>query len=154
MRVQLPLIAAFMVTLFAATESHAQNFFGGNNTAFDPEVSIVESGAKLDVQATVSHDRKYVTMTARPQLSTLIALREFAFQGPGGVVGQNAVGSNVNNGRDPKGRPLPAMARPAAPTPVLLREGMYRVDGPAPQPVAPPQPIEQPQPAPTTRPAK
>lgn len=122
-----------------ASESRAQNFFGGNTTAFDPEISIVESGANLDVQATVSHDRKYVTMTARPQVATLIALREFVFQsGAPGIVGMNGNNANINNGRDRNGRPMPAMARPAAPTPVLMREGMHRVDTPTPEPVGKP----------------
>ena len=34
----------------------------------------------LDVQATVSSDRKYVTLTLRPQLATLIDLLPFTFQ--------------------------------------------------------------------------
>ena len=38
------------------------------------------AASSLDVQATVSADRKYVTLTLRPQLSTLLALREFTFQ--------------------------------------------------------------------------
>ncbi|QOV88713.1 hypothetical protein [Humisphaera borealis] len=145
-----PVIMAFgsLAVLAFASESRAQNFFGGNNTAFDPEISIVESGANLDVQATVSHDRKYVTMTMRPQLATLIALREFTFQGPGGIVGQNGNNANINNGRDRSGRPLPAMARPAVATPVLLREGMYRVD------TAVPTPVAKPEEKPATRPAK
>src|SRR4029434_3080952 len=53
---------------------------GTGTSSFDPEISIVESGVVLDVQATVSADRKYVTLTLRPQLSTLIQLREFVFQ--------------------------------------------------------------------------
>ena len=134
MRLHPAMIAVGSFALLAfASESRAQNFFGGNANAFDPEISIVESGAKLDVQATVSSDRKYVTMTMRPQLSTLIALREFIFQqGGGGVVGMNGNNANINNGRDRSGRPMPAMARPVAPTPVLVREGMYRVDTPVP----------------------
>lgn len=132
------LAVAGLVVMAFASESRAQNFFGGNNTAFDPEISVVESGANLDVQATVSHDRKYVTMTMRPQLATLIALREFVFQGPGGIVGLNGNNGNVNPARDGKGRIMPAAARPAAPTPVLMREGMYRVDTATPEPVAKP----------------
>jgi type II secretory pathway component GspD/PulD (secretin) len=63
-------------------------------SSFAPTVSIVQSGVLLDVQATVSADRKYVTLTLRPQLSTLLALREFTFQNGsnsvaagGGVIG-------------------------------------------------------------------
>jgi general secretion pathway protein D len=50
-----------------------------NAIAFDPEISTVESGVKLDVQATVSADRKYVTLTLRPELSTLVNLFTFSF---------------------------------------------------------------------------
>ena len=39
----------------------------------------------LDVAATVSADRKYVTLTLRPQLSTLVALRDFTFQSNAGA---------------------------------------------------------------------
>jgi hypothetical protein len=58
---------------------------------FEPEIGIVNSGAVLDAQATVSADRKYVTMTMRASVSQLLALRTFQFQGfgnmPGGTVG-------------------------------------------------------------------
>jgi len=136
MRLQLmSLILGAVALLGSASDMHAQNFFGGNNTAFDPEISIVESGVNLDVQATVSHDRKYVTMTMRPQLATLIALREFVFQGPGGIVGQNGNNPNSNPGVAAKGPRMPALARPAAAKSVLLQEGFYRVDTDLPQPV-------------------
>jgi hypothetical protein len=125
--------------------------FFGNNAIFDPEISVVESGAKLDVQATVSADRKYVTMTARPQLANLVAIREFTFQngGPRGVVGippaPNPVVQDADRDRNPragaraekksdKARPekaappatAPAAPRAAAPS-VLEREGMFRL---------------------------
>lgn len=45
--------------------------------AFDPTVGIIQSGVVLDVQATVSSDRKYVTLTLRPRLSRLIDLIPF-----------------------------------------------------------------------------
>jgi general secretion pathway protein D len=58
----------------------------GNNTAtFEPEISVVESGVLLDVQATVSADRKYVTMTLRPQLAQLLNIFNFTFQSQGTV---------------------------------------------------------------------
>ena len=49
-------------------------------SSFAPTVSIVQSGVLLDVQATVSADRKYVTLTLRPQLATLLDLANFTFQ--------------------------------------------------------------------------
>jgi len=54
---------------------------------FDPTIDIIESGVLLDVTATVSADRKYVTLTLRPQLSQLVALVPFAFQTPAPVGG-------------------------------------------------------------------
>src|SRR5690349_20383827 len=59
-------------------------FFGGPS-AFSPEISVVNSGVLNDVQATVSADRKYVTLTMRPQSSQLLALREFSFNTPPAV---------------------------------------------------------------------
>ncbi len=63
---------------------------GTNAVAFDPTVGIVQSGVLLDVQATVSSDRKYVTLTLRPTLSRLRALVNFpvsALSAGGGTVG-------------------------------------------------------------------
>jgi len=39
---------------------------------FDTTLSVVNSGVILDVEATVSSDRRYVTMTVRPSLATLV----------------------------------------------------------------------------------
>lgn len=146
-----PLMLLAVVGLMAfASDARAQNFFGGNNTAFAPQISIVSSGAVLDAQPVVSADRKYVTMNMRPSLSTLVALRDFAFQtggGPGGTVGMNGNGGLVNGNGGAVGNAgaaassgthnsannskkilLPALAKPVGPTPVLMQEGMHRVD--------------------------
>jgi general secretion pathway protein D len=66
-------------------------------SSFAPTVSIVQSGVLLDVQATVSADRKYVTLTLRPQLATLLDLAPFTFQSgasnpAGGGIGANGFG--------------------------------------------------------------
>src|SRR5258708_2063113 len=60
-------------------------FISPGVTAFEPQISVVNSGALQDVQGTVSADRKYVTITARPQNSQLLQLRNFSFQTGGGV---------------------------------------------------------------------
>jgi hypothetical protein len=79
-------------------------FFNGGGGIFDPEIDVVESGQLLDAQAVVSADRKYVTMTMRPQNTQLLALREFAFQvgggggAPVGMVGGGAVGAGAGFG--------------------------------------------------------
>lgn len=52
---------------------------GGSAVGFDPEISIVSSGVALTIyQATVSADRKYVTLTLQPSRNRLIALRTFS----------------------------------------------------------------------------
>lgn len=45
--------------------------------AFDPEVGIVSSGVNLLVSATVSADRKYVTLSLTPQRLRLLGFTEF-----------------------------------------------------------------------------
>jgi general secretion pathway protein D len=56
---------------------------GNNSSSFEPTIDVVSSGVLLDVQATVSADRKYVTLTLRPQLAQLLNLFTFNFQGAG-----------------------------------------------------------------------
>src|SRR5205814_146177 len=53
---------------------------GNGVVSFDPTIDVVNSGVLLDVQATVSADRKYVTLTLRPQLAELLQLFNFTFQ--------------------------------------------------------------------------
>jgi len=48
-----------------------------NAIAFDPTISFVPTGTVLDVEATISADRRYVTMTVRPQIARLIRLLTF-----------------------------------------------------------------------------
>src|SRR4051794_35531573 len=81
-----------------ATPVFAQQvpFFTPGATAFDPQVGVVTSGVLNDVQGTVSHDRKYVTINAQPSLSSLVALQKFQFQTGGGIVGVGTVvGANL-----------------------------------------------------------
>jgi type II secretory pathway component GspD/PulD (secretin)/tetratricopeptide (TPR) repeat protein len=77
-------------------------------SSFAPTIGIVQSGVLLDVQATVSADRKYVTLTLRPQLANLLDLAAFTFQQGssvaatgGGVFGGGFVG--VTAGVAPSG---------------------------------------------------
>jgi type II secretory pathway component GspD/PulD (secretin)/tetratricopeptide (TPR) repeat protein len=51
---------------------------GNNAVGFDPEVDVIQSGVLLDVRATVSADRKYVTLTLQPQLQRVINIANFA----------------------------------------------------------------------------
>src|SRR5688500_18717394 len=76
----LSVIAAAAVAVAAASPVSAAPFFSGVGGLFDPEIDVVESGVLNDVQATVSHDRKYVTLNMRPSNSDLLSLRSFTFQ--------------------------------------------------------------------------
>ncbi|MEX0887113.1 MAG: hypothetical protein WD009_11810 [Phycisphaeraceae bacterium] len=49
---------------------------------FTPTLGVINSGVILDVEGTVSADRRYVTMTLRPSLATIIEpIRAIAFTG-------------------------------------------------------------------------
>ena len=78
-------IVGGLMVLMSASVSRAQDppFNGGGVVAFDPEISVVNSGALLDAQVVVSADRKYVTINARPSLSRLQALNVFPAVGVG-----------------------------------------------------------------------
>ena len=66
-------------------------------SSFSPVPALAQSGVVLDVQATVSADRKYVTLTLRPTLSTLLDLINFTFQtgATQGAVAGGGLGSTV-----------------------------------------------------------
>ena len=49
-----------------------------NVAIFNPVPNRIASGAVLDVEATISADRRYVTLTVRPTVSNVVAFREFA----------------------------------------------------------------------------
>lgn len=146
-------VAGFVaLLLMTAVPAAAQvpPFFNGGGGIFDPEIDVIESGTLLDAQAVVSADRKYVTLTMRPQNTQLLALREFAFQtggGRGGAVGGGAVGAGVGFGADGgaegtstptrdsstsakhslAGKPYPKPNAPASTPGVLERPGMTLV---------------------------
>jgi len=48
-----------------------------NVAAYRPIIATVSTGTTLDVEATISADRKYVTMTIRPQVSTVNGFTEY-----------------------------------------------------------------------------
>lgn len=66
---------------------------GTGSVGYDPTVEPVFSGVSLGVQATVSADRKYVTLTVQPTLQRLVALRTFTFS-----TGDIDTGNGNNNG--------------------------------------------------------
>lgn len=70
-------------------------FFPAGAGAFTPQIDVVNSGVLNDVEATVSPDRKYVTLGMRPSNAQLLALHEFAF---GGIQVAGFVGGALPNG--------------------------------------------------------
>lgn len=137
----IPLLVALAILLLCTASVHAQArpFFNGGATAFDPEISVVNSGAILDAQAVVSPDRKYVTLNMRPTNASLLALRAFTFQngnqGNPGFVGLGPIVNPADAGPAgaPHGSATPPAAPPKAPAPpahptVLHRSGMTRLE--------------------------
>jgi len=53
----------------------------GSEGTYDPEIDTVTTGTVLDVEATVSADRKYVTLTVRPQVSAVNAFNSYVVEG-------------------------------------------------------------------------
>src|SRR3954451_25471412 len=113
-------VAAFgWVLAGRAAPANAQPFFQPTGQSFTPQIDVVESGTKLDVQATVSADRKYVTLTMRPQQSNLVALRDFTFQNgtnPAQAFGFVGFPRPTPPANDPSAATRPA-TRPAAAAP-------------------------------------
>ncbi|HEY8667999.1 MAG TPA: hypothetical protein VIL86_15210 [Tepidisphaeraceae bacterium] len=97
--------AGGLVVLGAGQLAHGQvnPFFSRTPIVFEPQIEVVNSGAILDAAAVVSNDRKYVTITARPSNTRLLALQQFVFMtdnppgGPGGLVGQTPIQQGNNN---------------------------------------------------------
>ena len=113
-------IAVVAVFVFPMIASGQIGAFG-NNAIFEPQVDVVNSGAVLDAQATVSADRKYVTMTLQPQNSQLLALQTFQFQGTGGMGG--IVGGVNPVVAGPGGVAQPVPQQPNAPMQVAPGNG-------------------------------
>jgi tetratricopeptide (TPR) repeat protein len=69
---------------------------GTGTVGYDPQIDQIQTGVLLDVTATVSADRRYVTLTVLPTLQRLIALRQFAFaSGNATVTTDNGVAQQV-----------------------------------------------------------
>jgi hypothetical protein len=142
------LTVACVAWIAVAPRAQAQvPFFNQGAALFDPEISTLTTGVLSDVQATVSADRKYVTMNMRMSNSELVALREFTFQssnmtgfagmpgggggaGAGQIQGNNLRG-NAAGGAAVGGVPQRQPAADAAPAvqraSILNREGMTLV---------------------------
>jgi type II secretory pathway component GspD/PulD (secretin) len=60
-----------------------------DSLGFDPTISVVTTGVVLDVEGTISSDRRYVTMTLRPSLANLVSLTDFEISSGGVQTGGN-----------------------------------------------------------------
>jgi type II secretory pathway component GspD/PulD (secretin) len=87
-----------VVSTQTAYVSDLEPIVGTRSVGFDPTISIIESGILLDVQGTVSADRKYVTLTLRPTLSRLAALTTFTVQSAAQVTGDDDDDTPVQSG--------------------------------------------------------
>lgn len=116
---------------------------GRGATAFDPEISVVNSGVVADAQAVVSHDRRYVTITMGASQSNLIALRPFPVQA---VAGNGFVGNANPGGNAPgdSGRPGAARSEPTTGDAAAYRSEEFpvRVD-PAPGDLSDPRILDR-----------
>jgi hypothetical protein len=134
-----PVLVVLAASGLAPAVASAQRvpFFGGGGTAYDPEISVVNSGEVLDAQAVVSGNMKYVTINTRASSSRLLALRDFTFVGSGvrgGLVGGagRGGGGGANGGaRDgANGAPAPRRAgRTGAVTRTAPRPGRTAAAG-------------------------
>jgi hypothetical protein len=138
-------LASAALPLLAAGQAYFPPYYGTTPAMFQPQIDTIESGVNYNVQATVSHDRKYVTLTMQPQLSHVVSLQTFSFQTGGtGFVGAPApvVNPVARPALPPPpggagrvkviDRPVVAAVQPAvAPrAAVLEQEGMVRLAAP------------------------
>lgn len=102
-RKRLLLVIGLVAIVLPALPARAQvpPFFGQGMSIFDPEIGVVSSGVLNDVSATVSADRKYVTLTMRPSNAQLLSLQEFQFQGNGGRAPLGNVGGAGGGAANP-----------------------------------------------------
>jgi len=93
---RLSIMGVALLVIFPAF-AKAQISSNGAGLAYAPTIDTVMSGVLLDVQATVSADRKYVTLTMRPQMSQLLDMKQFSYGGTTGPT-TGTSGSGVNGG--------------------------------------------------------
>ena len=66
-----------------------------DTAGFDITLSVIQSGVVLDVQGTVSADRRYVTLTLRPSLADVAALEDVSITGGSSIIDPN--GNPITN---------------------------------------------------------
>jgi len=63
------------------TSGYAAVTAAGGQTRYDPIPAVVETGVLLDLQATLSADRKAITLSLHPQVSTLLGMKQLPWIG-------------------------------------------------------------------------
>lgn len=69
------------VTIQQSFVSQLNPVVGAGAVAVAPQTNVIDSGAVLDVNATVTADKRYVTMTLRPGVTRLLDLQTIPFSG-------------------------------------------------------------------------
>jgi type II secretory pathway component GspD/PulD (secretin) len=92
--------------------SNVQPVVDETAVAQQPQTSTILTGTVLDVQATVSADKRYITMTLRPGVATLEGIQEFPYSG--GAAGTAAGGGFIQ---------LPTVQRQVIRTTVSVPDG-------------------------------
>jgi hypothetical protein len=122
------IIRCWIGTALFATAASGQTtpaFFGPGIVAYDPEPAVVESGALLNPQATVSADQKYVTITTGGVNTRLRSLTNFpVVQTQQGFVGGVNLDAPANNSL---AQPSPDQIDRVGKSWILARQGMYLV---------------------------
>jgi len=129
MMVVLAVVGWVMWPITARGQQRAVAF--GGSAIFESEIDVVNSGVVMDAQATVSADRKYVTLNMRVSNAELLALHTFQFQGggnvgtvqlPGGAVG--GVNPVIAGSVIPQGVNAPMKVEAGKGGAILLRRGV------------------------------
>ena len=75
---QLAFVSDFSSTPFVITVIPVVGDFAA---AYQPVITVLNEGTSLNVQATISHDRRFVRLTVLPYFSTIGDVQEFTFSG-------------------------------------------------------------------------
>ena len=117
--------ALSLLVISANALAQEQPPFLGPGGPFDPEISVIQSGALLDAQVVVSEDRRYVTINTRTTLSRLQSLQVFPVPGGLGFVGMGGGGGATVGGALKTSPSQIAQIDLTAANSVLRKEGMF-----------------------------
>ena len=121
-------IVTFLIFVFPLL-ARGQAFFTPGVTSYTPEIGVVNTGIVNDLSATVSADRKYVTLGARAQDARLLSIQEFRLNAPqatGFVGGVQLAGTAAVSGGFGMVNPPVELAAGRG-TMILQQRGMTRI---------------------------